>query len=65
VELLLAGHACPSPWPGTSAYGHSVSPWDEEVGGPKTLEEDFAAYVAAHWPRLVRSAVLLGCTRPG
>lgn len=30
-----------------------------------TLEEDFAAYVAAHWPRLVRSAVLLGCTRPG
>ena len=27
------------------------------------VESDFTAYVAAHWPRLVRSAVLLGCTR--
>jgi RNA polymerase sigma-70 factor (sigma-E family) len=27
------------------------------------VEEDFTTYVAAHWPRLVRSAVLLGCTR--
>jgi RNA polymerase sigma-70 factor (sigma-E family) len=25
-------------------------------------DEDFAAYVAAHWRRLVRSAVLLGCS---
>lgn len=25
-------------------------------------DEDFTAYVVAHWPRLVRSAVLLGCT---
>jgi RNA polymerase sigma-70 factor (sigma-E family) len=28
-------------------------------------EEDFTAYVVAHWPRLVRSAVLLGCTAAG
>jgi RNA polymerase sigma-70 factor (sigma-E family) len=27
------------------------------------VESDFTAYVAAQWPRLVRSAVLLGCTR--
>jgi RNA polymerase sigma-70 factor (sigma-E family) len=26
------------------------------------VESDFTAYVAAHWPRLVRSAVLLGCS---
>jgi RNA polymerase sigma-70 factor (sigma-E family) len=26
------------------------------------VEGDFTAYVAAHWPRLVRAAVLLGCT---
>jgi RNA polymerase sigma-70 factor (sigma-E family) len=25
-------------------------------------EDDFTTYVAAQWPRLVRSAVLLGCT---
>lgn len=25
--------------------------------------EDFTEYVASHWPRLVRSAVLLGCSR--
>lgn len=25
-------------------------------------EDDFTAYVAAQWPRLVRSAVLLGCS---
>lgn len=24
-------------------------------------EEDFGVYVASRWPRLVRSAVLLGC----
>lgn len=27
-------------------------------------DEEFDEYVAAHWPRLVRSAVLLGCSRP-
>jgi RNA polymerase sigma-70 factor (sigma-E family) len=27
------------------------------------VEDDFTTYVAAHWPRLVRAAVLLGCTR--
>jgi RNA polymerase sigma-70 factor (sigma-E family) len=27
-------------------------------------DEDFAAYVAAQWRRLVRSAVLLGCSLP-
>lgn len=26
-------------------------------------DDDFSQYVAARWPRLVRSAVLLGCTR--
>jgi RNA polymerase sigma-70 factor (sigma-E family) len=26
-------------------------------------DDDFSEYVAAHWPRLVRSAVLLGCTQ--
>lgn len=28
-----------------------------------TQEEEFTEYVAARWPRLVRSAVLMGCTR--
>lgn len=27
-------------------------------------DSDFSEYVAARWPGLVRSAVLLGCTRP-
>jgi DNA-directed RNA polymerase specialized sigma24 family protein len=27
--------------------------------------EDFSAFVAARWPRLVRSAMLLGCSRAG
>lgn len=27
-------------------------------------EQDFSEFVAARWPRLVRSAVLLGCSRP-
>lgn len=27
-------------------------------------DSDFSEYVAAHWPRLVRSAVLLGCNQP-
>jgi RNA polymerase sigma-70 factor (sigma-E family) len=35
---------------------------EQEVGALRDVEGDFAAYVAAHWPRLVRSAVLLGCT---
>ena len=26
-------------------------------------DDDFSQYVAARWPRLVRSAVLLGCNR--
>jgi RNA polymerase sigma-70 factor (sigma-E family) len=26
------------------------------------MEDEFSAYVAARWPRLVRSAVLLGCS---
>ncbi len=26
------------------------------------VQDDFTAYVGAHWPRLVRSAVLLGCS---
>jgi RNA polymerase sigma-70 factor (sigma-E family) len=28
-----------------------------------TVDEDFSEYVAARWPSLVRSAVLLGCQR--
>src|SRR5690348_10033151 len=36
---------------------------EEEVRWSMEVEEDFTTYVAAHWPRLVRSAVLLGCTR--
>ena len=27
-----------------------------------TVDEDYAEYVAARWPRLVRAAVLLGCS---
>jgi hypothetical protein len=28
------------------------------------MRDDFSEYVAARWPTLVRSAVLLGCSHP-
>ena len=48
------------------AYGNlQPSPsrlWSEAGGGRVDVEEEFTSYVAARWPRLVRSAVLLGCS---
>lgn len=35
-----------------------------ETGVQMNSEQDFSEYVASRWPRLVRTAVLMGCTEP-